>query len=176
MKALNDCAKLPRFILVVPDLDLLQYLNYFSYGVEDAVFDLITWVVSEMKQAAEDKKDQLFKFLPGAIKNTEPKFVWVKMLKRMKSTDKIFTVRGKYNDTLEKLLADYPQHYIIDPNLKLDKSHYYSAINILNEDGKSAYWREIDDCIKMFEDGGLKLKPRRNLLDEPSNSAAAIRY
>ena len=176
IKAVNDATKLPHFVVVVPDLDLLEYLNHYSYGVEEVGDMLVTWVITKMKEAVNDKKDQLFKIKPGAIRNTELKFVWVKMLKRMRSSDKIFTVCSKYNDMLEKQLANHKQHYVIDPNPKLHRYVFYSKINILNEDGKSAFWRELDGCIKMFENEGLWLKPRKDLQDTPTDSTAAIRY
>ena len=176
IKALNECKKIPRFILIVPDWDILLGLQYFSYGIEEFVQKIIGWMDDKIKSAIEEKKDQFFKMKPGSITTTEPKLVWVKMLRRKRSNKKVLTVRGKYNDALEDILVQSKYHHIIDPNPKMSKAEYFSNANILTENGKTAYWIEIDDCIKMFEGNKLKLKPSKYKTDPPSDSASAVRY
>ena len=92
-----------------------------------------------MKNAVKAKKDQLFKIKHGSVISSEPKFVWVKMLQRMESTDKILAVRRKFNDTLERLLAERTNHYIINVNPILRGKEYFTLNNELNGDGELLY-------------------------------------
>ena len=176
IKDLNECKKIPQFILIIPDWDILLGLQYFSYGIKEFVDKVISWMGEKIKSAIEEKKDQFFKMKPGCITTMEPKLVWVKMLRRNRSNEKVLTVRGKYNHALEEVMVKSKYHHIIDPNPKMSKDDYFSSANILTENGKTAYWREIDDCIKLFESNKLKLQPRKYKSDPPSDSAAAMRY
>ena len=102
-------------------------------------------------RAIEAKKDQLYKIKPGSVITSEPKIIWMKMLQRMRSFEKILTVRAKYNSVLESALAERKYHYIIDPNLILRDAAYFTRINQLNGDGSILFWKELDECIRLFD-------------------------
>ena len=104
-------------------------------------------------------KDHLYKLRPGALTSGEPKIVWVKMLQRMRSADKVLTVRTRFNNILEELIAKERNHYLIDPNPAVHDTAFYSHLNLLNLDGCTAFWKEIDDCVKLFDHHKLNLKP-----------------
>ena len=147
IKALNEAFSIPRFIVVVPDWDILRFINHFTYGVEILVQESLDWMIDNMKKVIRDKKDQLFKIHNGSVVSTQPKIIWVKMLQRMRSYEKILTVRGKYNSVLKSTLAEESLHYIIDPNPILRDSAYFARDNHLNSDGSILFWKEIDECI-----------------------------
>ena len=128
VKALNEAQKLPRFVIVILDWDILKYADHSTFGVEKVMKRILSWMISNLVRVVEMKKDQLYHIKKGAINASEPKFVWVKMLQRMMSQDKILTVRGKYNWTLENLLADKKYHYVIDPNPILCDHEYFTQI------------------------------------------------
>ena len=69
------------------------------------------------------------------------------MLQRMETGEKVLTVRSKFNNLMERLLADRRDHYTIDVNPILYESEYFTPSNELNEDGKIIFWKEIDECI-----------------------------
>ena len=105
--------------------------------------------------------------------------MWVKMLQRMNAPDKILTVRNKYNNTLEALLAESKNHYIVDINPILSGSKYFTQFNELNEDGRLLFWKELDECIKFYDKHKLTLIPRQVLTDrcqKKSDSAAQLRF
>ena len=181
IKALNEdkCVRLPRFVVVVPDWDLLRYFNHNTYGIEEVVYEAINWMTKEMKKAIEDKREQLMKIKPGAVIATEPKVVWIKMLQRAMNYDKVLTVRAKYNATLEALLSEKSGHYIIDINPILRDPVYFTRNNELSEDGKVLFWKEVDECIRLFDKRKLKLMPRKDPYDptqEKSDSAAQLHF
>ena len=133
IKALNnkECVLLPRFIVIIPDWDILKFLDYNTYGVETVVTAVVKWAINEMGKAIEAKKDELFKIKPRSVIGSEPKIVWVKMLQRVDTGEKVLTVRGKYNIVLEKLLAERNGHYIVDINPILKGREYFTQDNEL---------------------------------------------
>ena len=177
IKALNESFRIPRFIIVVPDWDILKYINYNTYGVEKVVTEMLDWMFEKMSEAIEDKRTQLRKIKEGSVVSSEPKYVWVKMLQRMRSYEKVLKVRNKFNTVLEKMLADRNNHYVIDPNPILRDASYFTRHNDLNAEGGILFWKEIDECIKLFESRKLPLRPRKDPENEPrTDSAAMMRF
>ena len=105
-KALNESFILPRFIVIVPDWDILKYLDHNTFGVEQVIHKMISWMTNNIICAVEVKKDQLYKIQPGSVTSGEPKIIWVKMIQRMRTFEKILTVRVKYNSFLESCMAE----------------------------------------------------------------------
>ena len=141
IKALNDnvdeerkSKPLPQIIMVIPDLDILKYVDHFTYGIEIILTPLICWIIQEMKNAVEAKKEQLYKLKPGILTAGEPKIIWVKILQRMRSKEKIFTVRSKFNNLIEEMIVKEKNHYLIDPNPAMNDPAWYSQINEPNLD------------------------------------------
>ena len=83
IKALNDVAKLPKFLLVVPDEDILSCTDYQKYGLELSMHVALGWIITQMEHALETKKEDLMRHKPGAVAFNEPKTIWVKMLNRV---------------------------------------------------------------------------------------------
>ena len=46
--ALNDTLKLPRIILVVPDTDIIDFVNFSASGTRFVFSAAITWIVTQM--------------------------------------------------------------------------------------------------------------------------------
>ena len=181
IKAIHDkeCVRIPRFVVVIPDWDILRYFNHNTFGIEKITEETIEWMMSEMVKAVEDKREQLFKIKPGAVISTEPKYVWIKMMQHMAQYDKVLTVRAKYNNTLESILADRSGHYVIDVNPILRDPAYFTGNNELNAEGRILFWKEVDECIHLFDRRKLTLKPRKNPRDTTapkSDSAAELRF
>ena len=170
----------PRFIIIIPDWDILKYIDHFTFGVEKVVSEIIDWMTINITRAIEAKKDQLYKIKPGSITTTEPKIVWVKMLQRLRSFEKILTVRAKYNSVLESMIAEQHHHFIIDPNPILRNTAYFMRNNDLNGDGRILFWKEIDECIQLFDRKKLELQPRRggnnNKTTAKTDSAAQLHF
>ena len=112
----------------------------------------------------------------GAVTTAEPKFIWVKMLQRMRSSDKVLTVRSKFNWMLETLLADRKHHYVIDVNPILRDHEYFNNLNDLNNDGLILFWKEIDECIRLFDKHKLSLRPQKTEKDEKNDSVVQIHF
>ena len=136
---------------MIPDWDILHYIDYFDYGIEMVCDAVIDWMVTQVERIIEAKKEQIYKIKPGAVMSSEPKVVWVKMLQRMTTYEKILTVRSKFNQTMERIMSERRNHYILDVNHILRDPTFFTRENRLNGDGKVLYWKELDECIKMYD-------------------------
>ena len=77
-------------------------------------------------------------------------------------------------------MAERRRHFIIDPNPILRDAAYFTRSNDLNGDGRILFWKEVDECIRLFNMHKLKLMPRKggdsNKLAEKTDSAAQLRF
>ena len=175
IKALNDATKLPRIILVVPDIDLLKHTKNFDFGTVETSTAAIDWVMTQMERAVEEKRDEIKKRKPGAIEPGEPKFIWSKMINRTNGFSNILKVRRKFNDAMESCMLDRSFHHIIDVNEKVSDPVLFDINNRILNLGKRRYWREVDYLIEKFDQQVLTLKPiakqvfRRPQLQEPDD-------
>ena len=86
IQGLNAWAHLPRYILVIPDTDIIDYVKRCEYLNKDEQChfeSIITWLVKEIKKAVEIRLDDLHRKRPGAIlTSAEPRIIWVKVVPR----------------------------------------------------------------------------------------------
>ena len=158
---LNTTTQLPRFVLIIPDADILKYIGNFEFGVSIMSGSAINWIANQIDRATECRKDDLIRCKPGAVCANEPKFVWVKMFNRTNGSgkDEMLKVRSKYNNALEEMLINKKGHFIIDITDKMSDTAYYTVRNELNSDGRIRFWKEVDNKIKDFDHHKISLKP-----------------
>ena len=92
---------LPRFIIVIPDWDLVKHIGHYKYGISLITGRILHWLILEMNEMVEIRRDNLKRSKEGATVATEPKFVWVKMINRVGCYDRALSVRNKFNTILE---------------------------------------------------------------------------
>ena len=80
---------------------------------------------------------------------------------------------------MEALLAERMNHFVVDINPILRGQEYFTLQNTLNKEGKLLYWKELDNCIRLFDKRKLPLEPRKNPYDPQAvktDSAAQLRF
>ena len=159
IKALNDTNKLPRIILIVPDSDLLRYIDYDDHGIKEVTKGAVEWITTQIVRAVDAKKDFLMRRKPGAVIASEPKIIWVKMIDRVNGRSSLLALRSKYNEAMEDVLSNNKNHYVMDINAEIADTTYLDQFNQLNDYGKTQYWVEIDKQIELFEKRKITLKP-----------------
>ena len=171
IKGLNETAKLPRFIVVIPDQDIVKYVDCSGKSATIMLGAAIHWLITEMLKAVNSKKDELMRRRPGAVVlSTEPKFVWVKMINMPLVTKQMVKVRAKFNKLLENALVDKANHYIIDINQALSANQNYFAVHRqLSGSGKVKFWRELDTQIEQFDTRKRSLRPVHQEMQQDKN-------
>ena len=169
---------LPRIIIVAPDWDVIRYVDHDDYGVDEIFGTIIKLMIETMINEVEKCKEQMLQIKPGAVTPGEPKFIWIKCIRRLGGYDKAMSVCNRFNKLLEHFLAEKKHHYIIDMDPALNDSTYFNKDNELNASGRVKYWQEVNDSIDMFELDKLKLKPAANpeQADNHEQTAQQKRY
>ena len=147
-----------RFIIVIPDWDLIKHIGHYKFGISAISEQVIKWTVTNLNRAIETRRDDLTRVKPGAATSSEPKFVWVKVINRIGCHDKALSVRTKFNRILEGVLDQHRNHYIMDISQSLSNVNYFHS-NTLNRVGAIRFWVELDAMIKKYELDGISLQP-----------------
>ena len=79
---LNHCKTLPRFIIVIPDNDILKHctVDIFDYGAKLVCEEIVAWMVNELDRAVESRKEDMKRLKKGSVLAAEPKFIYAKMI------------------------------------------------------------------------------------------------
>ena len=91
IQAMNEACQhhLLRYLLVIPDKDLVKEANVFDYGVTRILEDIIKYLLININQAIEVHKEDLKGKRMGAISTAvEPRIIWVKMIVRPQTSNK----------------------------------------------------------------------------------------
>ena len=110
--------KMPRLMLIIPDLDILKAINHFGFGVSHIIGRDLEWLMNAIDQDIDSKKDALRKRRPGALLSGEPKLVWFAIpnrptVRREFQQHMMLAAREKFNKTLGELCAKRSNHYIV---------------------------------------------------------------
>ena len=167
IKALNDNQHIPRFIIIIPNQDILWHVMKYDAGITLPCNIAIEWITKQMTRAISSKEDILYRKKPGAIAPFEPKFIWVTAMKNDRSN----TATKKFNKLLNSNLQSKANHYIIDVCKIMDDQKYFSN-GMLNGQGKVKFWIEIDTHIENFDNRKMSLHPQ-NYTREQTNSSRA---
>ena len=161
IKAINDNQHLPRFLLVFPDRDLITSMGkeFIKFGVGDALGRIVDKLIANVDRIVNNRKTDLYFKRPGAISPGEPKFIWIKMIRRPnEASNSVQSVRTKFNSILEKAITGKRHNYILDFDGVLSNDSFDRNAE-LNPTGMIEAWLEIDRKIQMFDKQQLSLKP-----------------
>ena len=149
MERINEKHLLPRFIVVMPDWNILQEIKFDDYGVSKIIANNIEWLVFEIESAIARKKKELSKIRKGTVAFSEPKVVWLKMIARPLPS-RVLALRRKFNVILEETLCNTDGMRIIDVQDSIKRMHFDHS-NKLTSDGRIAYWRAVDQHMKKLD-------------------------
>ena len=162
---MNEKERLPKYILLLPDKDILSYVNHKNFGIGQITLDLMNWLCKEIELALDLRREDIRYKRPGALwSSSEPRLVWVKMLTRPiisndPKKDFIFAQRTKFNEILEEMVLKYKHSHIMPVKLADSPSVLFERNGSLSSNGKSAFWREVNKQMKLFDSSEIDLKP-----------------
>ena len=185
--AFNDNHRLPKYIIIIPDKDLLMAIrNRINFGTSRVLGVTVHYLIKQIDKMIQRRMDDLMDKRPGAIaavnaKDSEhPQVIWVHMLKCPKmpnTTDTaglllqdmqdIFSLRGKFNSIIEECIFEdgHGKHFIM--SIEVDQNDFTPLGDLIGE-GSTAFWKEIDRAVKKFDRGEITLKPRRSQSAAPN--------
>ena len=147
IKALNEkhaMTKLPRMVLIIPNHDIIRYIDCFDFGLKQIIKKAIHWIANNLTRAREKKYNELALARSGAVVPNEPKFIWLKMMDQPNGFYQTLAARELYNKVLQEVLVEKNNHFIFDVTRAMNKPCNFTPSNEVNYDGKICYWLEID--------------------------------
>ena len=167
IKGINANAKLPKYVIVCPDKDIVHGIpaNYSEKGTDHIIEQSLKFLIREINTAFDIRKDEICNKKPGAMSTAlEPRIIWVSMINRTpariayREDAASYFFKKRFNEILcELILNDRYSHYIeitsVDNYTDFDRSGLLSAA------GKYQFWREVINAIKRFDHLKTELKP-----------------
>ena len=144
--AVNKNSLLPKYIAVVLDEDIIDYLGYQDTGMSQIIGGMLHWILKQFKEIIQKRKDQL----PVKSKrDTEPCVYWCLAPLHVNFSDKKNEARKKWNFCLESLLKGHSDMRVI----KLKEVWNFNdksliAMNRFTDTGFYTYWRAVDPALK----------------------------
>ena len=170
INAINKNAHLPRFIIFMAEIGgVVKFMQFYEYGTSKIFGRNINSMINEITRTIEGKKEDMRNKRGGSICYSEPKMIWIKIWDRP-SSDKVYTLREKFNWVLEETLTNYKNCYIMDCNEIISGAHFDRANNF-NNTGRHALWRFIDQQMKKFDKQEISLRPSKVVSDAKSKSS-----
>ena len=91
VKAISQETLLPKLIVVIPDVDLINLISYHGYGISDVYGRIVHWLAAEYNKIVECHKDNLQN---KSLKEDYPQFVWFPNLQ------KVSKLHCRYRETI----------------------------------------------------------------------------
>ena len=150
IEALNKTPKLPRFIFVVLDRDLLLNADHYRFGMHIILEDIIPWLIKKIEKAIYMRREDLKLKCVGAVGH-DPRIFWVKMIQRPLIKNHAFqfynntvNLRKKFNNILENHLARTKNAHIISMEDVFDQFTHFDKKGNLSQEGKTLFWDTVD--------------------------------
>ena len=169
LSAMNTRVILPKYLVVVPDKDILDATGFADFGERSCLKGIVKYLVKEINKYVDARFEDLYRKKSGSVKKGEPRVIWVKMIDRPTlKNDPIMSWRSTFNEILEEVLVAEGHTYIINlTSLKNDK--FFSSGGELLADGRIQFWKELDHVLKEFDRKKITLLPH-----DTNASAAAL--
>ena len=164
--ALNEEPLLPKYIIMVPDKDSMQYLIRKDCTSSLAIGTYMHQTIRKLDLYIERRKQDIMTKRPGSLHadDTLPQFIWIRMLRRPENINKkVFELRGKFNSILEERLFDGKENVHRIMSIEVDTGELTSI-------GKADFWREVNRGIEKFDKKEIMLKLRK-VQPDPKNTA-----
>ena len=162
---LNEKPRLPRYIVVVLDMNLLDQINIWEpeAAVIKACNILACWLAKKINILIKRKRLSISEKNPGAVFGEDPRVIYVKMLRRAEfyplscHLGKVCAARTKFNESLNMAAAKFG-HYIMNVSTCTRRDDFNVCGN-LSEVGKKLFWRELDHLMERFDRNEIHLRP-----------------
>ena len=164
---LNERHRLPRFLLVVVDTDLIAGFDIFKSDIIKSIRQSTSWMVKQINIQIRRKRLELIAQKPGSIYGADPTVIFVRALCRANLTfrsgsylDELFALKAKFNDALNDAVARIDER-ILTIN-SCNTSSHFDHLGKLSIKGKYSFWHEINDLLERFDQKAVKLLPNPN--------------
>ena len=146
-EAINKNVKLPKYVVIVIDADLIDFLRYKNYGISSMYGTWVEYLAKEIESMIRTRLDQL---PDKAVREGEPFIYWTALPMHANFAEENH-MRSKFNASLESVIRMYRTMRVM--KLKEfwatdDTNLVGSATGRFTDYGFNRYWRSIDSAVR----------------------------
>ena len=158
--AIAEYKLLPKFIVIVPDDNIIRCLNHSGDGISRNLTRLVKSIMEQHKKYLDIYKELL------AVKSKRmdfPRIIWIKAPIHENFHNNV--ERGKFNSCLNEVACNYDNVSVLklkkvwDP---MDKTLYFHESCRYTAEGYIKYWEAVDKTVKFCDTILLKKIAKRN--------------
>ena len=145
VKPINNHGKFPKYIVLVLDMDLVDYLSFEGNRMVTLLGDMVEWITKKFLQLVKDRLE----LLPVRARKTGyPQIYWVAPLHHCNFVDNATCT--KITNCLESVFNLYTTVRLI----RMKEIWHYDNKDLVNyngsitESGLTAYWKLVDTAVK----------------------------
>ena len=152
--------RLPRYLLVVPDKDLLEDIDVNDTEAKKQLAKIVNWLTRQINIAVCRKKLQVSEKKPGAVCSDDPTIIYVTMIRRVQQSakgtklEKLCRIRPVFNELINEAAARQQNKVMTIKSCNL--LEHFDQWGNLTASGREAYWQEVDSLLEQFDQGNLK--------------------
>ena len=145
-RGLNKNVKLPNYILVVLDRDLIDYLDYDSFGISTMLGNWFEWLAAEFDDMIQKRKQNLPK---KALDDDHPQIYWCASLHHILLEKDNLNARMKMNAVMDSVTKLYQYMRVIKiKEIWQNNDSKLVTHNRFTPHGLSVYWKAIDAAVQ----------------------------
>ena len=154
----NKKDRLPTYIVLIIDRDMIKFMNFFNYGINQMLRDGLHYISRQLQRMIHTRMEDLTSKRPGAIL-ASPRIIWVKMINRPKmdfhpegTFNNTIALRAKFNDMIDEVIPAYEKTHVVSISSVMDNVvQNFTSLGELTPAGKSVYWKELDHHCKKID-------------------------
>ena len=161
--AIAERKRLPKYLVIVPDKDILYDIDTSSPYAQNTLAELTRWFVRQIDTIIRRKKADFLNKKPGALTGVSTTVIFVRILRRVGSFNEhskihsVLQLHAKFNDSLNDAVAK-TQHRILTITVCNTNDHFDRS-GSLSSKGKAYFWMELDELLEHFQANKVKLLP-----------------
>ena len=146
VSAMKSNPLLPKYVVIVPDDDMIKYLHHYGSGISNALGRLVDKVMGDHEKSTSSHKD----YLPEKCKrDAYPYFIWIQAPLHININNN--PERVKFNHCIDRMTKFHSKVLSLqlkkiwdpqDTNLFIKESNRFTCT------GFSAYWNAVDKTVK----------------------------
>ena len=180
---LNSTPKLPKYVLVFPDRDLITGLKFLDFCVILLLDEHVSWLFRKLNKEIKRRRDDLMAKRPGALASSfKPRLIFIMMLERppMKSIKekKIMGLKDRFNSMLMEAVAAERYMYILDIELNVHNIQYFNYEGNLTTAGMREFWADVNRQMRLFDchDIELTIQELREKIDRKKSVLKSSKF
>ena len=161
---MNKHHHLPRYLIVLLDIDMIHDLNIYEFGVHKGLALTINWLAKQLDLLMNRKRMQNLEKRPASVQGSNPTIIFVTMIKRLERYPEgskmawVCTLRNKFNELLNESAARTNAKILSIHNCTSPDD--FDHFGKLSRKGRLTFWLKLDDLLQRFEENKVKLIPK----------------